>query len=121
VGNDRRTVLVTLMDIDPSLDDAEFNRWYDEEHVAERMQCPGFISAARFRSVEGSPKYLAVYELAGPEALLTPEYLALPSRARKNLGPHPSELTRRMLEGIRSVARNVYSEIYAAEGEQPDL
>jgi hypothetical protein len=117
----KRTVLVTLMDIDPSIDEAEFNRWYDDEHVAERMRCPGFIAASRFRSVEGSPKYLAVYELAGPEALLTPEYLALPSRARKTLGPNPSELTKRMLEGIRSVARNVYSEIYFAEGEQPDL
>jgi hypothetical protein len=117
----KRTVLVTLMDVDPDIDDAEFNRWYDQEHVAERMRCPGFIAASRFRSVEGSPKYLAVYELAGPEALLTPEYLALPSRARKNLGQNPSDLTKRMLEGIRSVARNVYSEIYFAEGEQPDL
>jgi hypothetical protein len=121
VSDRNRTVLVTLMDVDPGLDEAEFNRWYDEEHVAERMRCPGFISASRFRSVEGSPRYLAVYELAGPEALLTPEYLALPSRARKNLGPNPSELTERMLEGIRSVARNVYSEIYFAEGEQPAL
>jgi hypothetical protein len=54
-------MLITFMDIAPS-DEAEFNRWYDGEHVAERVGIPGFIAARRFIAVEGSPKYLAFYE-----------------------------------------------------------
>jgi hypothetical protein len=50
--------------------DAEFNSWYDE-HVAEIIQLPGFVSATRFRYLEpgsaGVPcpcRYLTVYEIA---------------------------------------------------------
>lgn len=54
-------MLITFMDIAPG-DEVEFNRWYDGEHVAERVGIPGFIDARRFTSAAGSPKYLAFYE-----------------------------------------------------------
>jgi len=68
-----KSILLALMDVDPSHED-EFNRWYDEEHLPERMACPGFLSGRRYISVEGAPKYLAIYELEGPEALQSEEY-----------------------------------------------
>jgi hypothetical protein len=48
--------------------DEEFNRWYDEEHLRDVCQVPGFISGRRFESDPASPtaspgRYLAVYEL----------------------------------------------------------
>ena len=55
----------------PADKEAEFNRWYNEEHLAERMAVPGFLSAARYEAVKGGPKHLAVYELIG-EHVRTP-------------------------------------------------
>src|SRR5262245_59612347 len=43
--------------------EAELDRWYDEEHIAERMAIPGFLQARRFKALEGGPKYLALYDL----------------------------------------------------------
>ena len=35
------------MDIDPS-DEADFNRWYDREHLEERVAIDGFLEARRY-------------------------------------------------------------------------
>lgn len=107
-------LLLAMLDVDPSVDEDEFNRWYVEEHIPERLACPGFISARRYRvsdtpssasglpggAITGRPRYLALYELAGPEALETPEYLALDARA--------SARTKRMVAAMRGTIRNVY-------------
>ena len=42
------TVLVVTMDVDPE-DEAEFNKWYNEQHLPERMEILGYISARRFK------------------------------------------------------------------------
>ena len=60
----------------PDDKEQEFNRWYNEEHVAELMAIPGVLNAARYVAVSGSPKYLAAYELDRPEVRDTPEYKA---------------------------------------------
>jgi len=54
-------MLCTSMDIDPG-DEAEFNRWFDKEHMEERVRIPGFFDARRYESLEGSPRYLNLYE-----------------------------------------------------------
>ncbi len=47
--------------------EAEFNDWYDGTHLPELLAVPGFVSARRFRRVdgegEGVPEYLAVYDI----------------------------------------------------------
>jgi hypothetical protein len=53
-------MLLTSMDIDPS-DEAEFNRWYDREHLEERVAIDGFIEARRYVAHQGTPKYLSLY------------------------------------------------------------
>ncbi len=53
-------LLFVASDIDPA-DDADFNRWYDREHVEERVRIPGFLSGARYSSLEGGRKYLGLY------------------------------------------------------------
>lgn len=35
-------------------DDADFNRWYDREHVEERVRVPGFLSGTRYRVLQGA-------------------------------------------------------------------
>lgn len=68
--------LITYMDIPADVED-EFNDWYTNEHVAERVDLPGFRSAYRFQAIDAAPKYFAYYETEGLDALTTPTYLAI--------------------------------------------
>ena len=46
--------------------DAEFDAWYEHQHVPDVLACPGFNSVQRFRLDPGSKgdfDYLALYEL----------------------------------------------------------
>jgi len=70
----RRGLLLVMMEVDPE-HEQEFNEWYDKEHVKERVAIPGFISGRRFRAVEGSPKYLALYELENADVVQSEAYL----------------------------------------------
>ena len=53
----------------------EFNRWYDQHHVPGLLAVPGFISATRFSQLGPPRRYLAVYEIEGPEVFQEPQYL----------------------------------------------
>src|SRR5665213_1486766 len=66
-------MLLTSMDIDPS-DEAEFNRWYDREHLAERVAIGGFIEARRYVAHNASPKYLSLYSTETFDVLTSPAY-----------------------------------------------
>lgn len=66
-------MLVTSMDVDAA-DEVDFNRWYNTEHVAERVSIPGFLWAARYLAVNGRPKYLAFYETEALATLESPAY-----------------------------------------------
>jgi len=66
-------MLLTSMDIDPS-DEAVFNRWYDREHLEERVAIDGFLEARRYVAHQGSPKYLCLYSTATFDMLDSPAY-----------------------------------------------
>ena len=68
-------MLLTSMDIDPS-DEAEFNRWYDREHLLERVAIEGFVEARRYIAIQGAPKYLCLYSTATFDVLDSPAYRA---------------------------------------------
>lgn len=53
-------LLFVACDIEAA-DEADFNRWYDQEHVEERVRIPGFLSGARYVSLAGGRKYLGLY------------------------------------------------------------
>jgi hypothetical protein len=101
-------LLLVMIDIDPDFE-AEFNAWYAEEHIPERVACTGFLSAQRYVAVEGGPKYLALYELENPEVLDGPDYAKLLP---------PTEWTKRVSSHFTSYVRNVYRAI-PPEGEPP--
>src|SRR5260221_3429189 len=67
-------LLMVWADIDPEFE-AEYHRWYDEEHIAHLLAVPGFLSAGRYVALKGGPKYLALYELEAPEVLKSPAFL----------------------------------------------
>lgn len=93
--------------------DADFNAWYNQEHLTERLSAPGFLDGARYEALRGGPRYLAVYELESVEALQSDEYL----RQRDN----PTEWSRRVspLMAAGGMVRNVYTQIYPPESD-PD-
>jgi hypothetical protein len=66
-------MLMTSMDIDPA-HEAEFNRWYDREHIEERVAIDGFIEARRYVAVNASPKYLGLYSTQTFEVLDSEAY-----------------------------------------------
>ncbi|MBN8927354.1 MAG: hypothetical protein BGO51_08600 [Rhodospirillales bacterium 69-11] len=59
-------LLVNAMNVDPA-HEAEFNEWYDQEHIPLLSQVPGVLAARRFRDPAGSPRYVALYHLERPE------------------------------------------------------
>jgi hypothetical protein len=66
-------MLLTSMDVDAS-DEAEFNRWYDCEHLEERVAIDGFLEARRYVAIDGRPKYLSLYSTATFDVLDSPAY-----------------------------------------------
>ncbi|MBI4610873.1 MAG: hypothetical protein HY726_17925 [Candidatus Rokubacteria bacterium] len=92
----------------PADKEEEFNRWYNREHLAERLSIPGFLSGARYEAVRGGPKHLACYELESVAVLESEAY----EKVQKN----PTPWTQRM--GPHAVAttyiRNVYTMIHPA-------
>jgi antibiotic biosynthesis monooxygenase (ABM) superfamily enzyme len=49
--------------------EAEFNRWYNEDHAPQVLQFNGAVSAKRYRKILGDDRfeYMAVYEFASEE------------------------------------------------------
>src|SRR5260370_37535481 len=64
-------MLLTSMDIDAS-DEAEFNRWYDREHLEERVAIDGFLEARRYVAHAANPKYLSLYSTETFDVLDSP-------------------------------------------------
>ena len=68
-------MLITIMDADPA-EEADFNRWYDREHIIERTAIPGFLESRRYIAVDGAPKYVNFYTTEDIAALDSPGYHA---------------------------------------------
>jgi hypothetical protein len=54
--------LITVWLHVPPEREAEFNAWYNVEHIDQIVAIPGFICARRYASAQQIPKYLAWYE-----------------------------------------------------------
>ncbi|HVZ10150.1 hypothetical protein [Rhodopila sp.] len=55
-------LLVNAMNVLPE-HEAEFNEWYDQEHIPALAAVPGVLAARRFRDPKGTHRYLALYHL----------------------------------------------------------
>lgn len=90
----------------PAAQEDEFNRWYNDEHLPERMAIPGFLGGARYEAVKGGPKHLACYELDSVAVLDSPAY--------KHVQANPTPWTKRVgPQAIgRPFIRNVYTMIH---------
>ncbi|ACS87207.1 DUF4286 family protein [Musicola paradisiaca] len=68
-------MLFVATDVDPA-DEADFNRWYDTEHVEERVRIEGFLSGIRYQSVSGGRKYLGLYKTVSLDCFTSASYQA---------------------------------------------
>jgi hypothetical protein len=94
----------------PAAVEEDFNRWYDEEHLAERMGIPGFLSARRYVSLQGTPKYIALYDTVDARVLQRDTYLKVLN--------NPTPWTQRVRPHFQNFVRNEY-ELLLALGTIP--
>ena len=80
-------ILLIAMNIAPE-HEADFNAWYDTEHIPALSTVPGVLSARRFRGA-GGRKYVALYHLEAPEVQDSPDWKKMRESAwTDRLKPH---------------------------------
>ncbi|MGA7789268.1 MAG: hypothetical protein WCA56_14010 [Xanthobacteraceae bacterium] len=72
--------------------EAEFEAWFQGEHLVERLGVPGFLFGRRHRSIAGAPGYFNFYLVETPEVLTSKPYL-------ERLD-HPTPLTRTIMSEV---------------------
>jgi hypothetical protein len=97
-------MLLTSMDVDAA-NEADFNRWYDREHLEERVAIDGFIEARRYVAHEAQPKYLSLYSTETFEVLDSAAYRT----ALANQTAWSRENISRFKNMIRAVTRITFS------------
>lgn len=96
-----RGLLCIWTDIDPA-HEADFNRWYDREHMQERVAIPGFQNARRFAASAPCPRpYLALYYTDSLDVFRSEAY----GRAFANQTPWSLENFKRMRGTQRRVGQ----------------
>jgi hypothetical protein len=91
-------MLLTSMNVDP-MHEAEFNRWYDREHLLERVAIPGFLEARRYVAHSGNPKYLCLYSTKTFDVLDSPAY-------RKALN-NPTDWSKTTMSRFKNMIRGI--------------
>lgn len=91
-------MLIVGTDIPIALEE-EFNRWYDREHIAERVGIPGFLSARRYIAVSASPKYISFYE--------TEDFAVLSSPAYRQMLANQTDWSKKVMANFQNVKRQV--------------
>src|SRR4029077_18860906 len=56
--------------------EAEFEEWFQHEHLAERIAVPGFLLGRRHEAVAGTPRYFNFYLTQSAAILKSAAYLA---------------------------------------------
>ena len=81
-------LLLNAMNVEPAAE-AEFNEWYNTEHIPALAAVPGVLCARRFRATSANRRYVALYHLASPEVQATSAWKnAADSEWTRKLRPH---------------------------------
>ncbi len=105
-----RGLLAVWTDIPANVEE-DFNRWYSEEHIAERVGIPGFLNGRRYVSLDGTPKYIALYETVDAQVLQSEIYLKVSNSQ--------TPWTQRLRPHFQNFVRNEY-ELLVTLGTQPE-
>ena len=78
--------------------EADFNEWYNREHLPERVGVPGFLKGVRYRAVEADRGYFTWYRTETVSVLASKPY-----RDRLN---DPSDWTQRVMPVFQRTIRS---------------
>ena len=67
-------ILAIWNDVRPGRE-ADFETWFQSEHLAERLAVPGFRFGRRHEAISGAPRFFVFYVTDGPEVLTSKSYL----------------------------------------------
>jgi len=84
--------------------EAEFEAWFQGEHLMERLAVPGFLFGRRHQAISGSSGYFNFYLVASPDVLTSKPYL-------ERLD-NPTPMTKRIMSEVflnmnRTVCRRI--------------
>ncbi len=80
--------LLNAMNVEPAAE-AEFNEWYNKQHIPALAAVPGVICARRFRATSANRRYVALYHLVSPEVQATPAWKsAADTEWTRRMRPH---------------------------------
>ena len=107
-------VLAIWNDVTPG-HEAEFDAWFQIEHLIERLSVPGFLFGRRHQAISGSSGYFNFYLVESPDVLTSKPYL-------ERLD-NPTPMTKKIMSGIfvnmsrtvchRTVRRGAFRGAYA--------
>jgi hypothetical protein len=82
------SILLVSMNVAPEAE-AEFNEWYNTEHIPALGGVKGTLSARRYRGTGATQRYVALYHLASPEVPHSAEWRAAANTPwTERLRPH---------------------------------
>lgn len=85
--------------------EAEFEQWFQHEHLAERIAVPGFLLGRRHEAVAGEPRYFNFYVTTSSAILKSAAYL-------ERLD-HPTAMTRTVMSEIfKDMIRTVCDRVF---------
>ena len=85
--------------------EAEFEEWFQHEHLAERIAVPGFLLGRRHEAVAGAPRYFNFYLATSSAVLKSPAYL--------DRLDHPTPMTHTVMSEIfKDMIRTVCDRVF---------
>ena len=124
VTDTRPGILAIFNNVAPGRE-AEFETWFQHEHLAERLAVRGFLLGRRHEAVSGQPRFFNFYVTRSADVLKSADYLARLD--------HPTPMTRTVMseifkDMIRTVCRRTFRHgvmrgaavVTVRFGERPD-
>lgn len=92
-------VLAIWNDCAAGLED-EYESWYQEEHLPERLAVPGFSLGRRYHAIDASSTFFTIYDVVSVAVLFSTPYL--------DRLAEPTERTRQMMaNGFKNMSRTI--------------
>lgn len=93
-------LLTVRMDVAMEQED-QLNKWYNDIHIPALLKVPGVISARRYTTIQGFPKFTAIYEFDRPDVTTSEDW-----KKAVELTPRPKELV------VKNFSREIHQLIY---------
>lgn len=91
-GSERGTGILALWNNCAPGHEADYEAWYQGEHLPERLAVPGILRGRRYEALAGAPHYFTYYETVSPEVFVSEPYL---ERVE-----NPTPMTREIMSGV---------------------